>query len=409
VAEGGKMAGGLDYTLRWVAGEGSRLLLVRGDPGTGKTGLLRRLAYELALRAEADPAAPTPILIELRHAAAGSTLESLLQQQLRAAIGWHGNPEAILYLLHAGRVILLLDGFDETAVSSREGAEEQLRLLTHPTEHPGMTPSANRMIAACRADLRLDATAIDLAPFDDEQVGRLLRNQLGRERAQAVYDKLIADAPSASRSTPMFVQIVARDAAATAREGGAWAAEANLKPAALFERHVEHWIADDSADPLPPKQRARLVERLAAELWKVSAGELPQAQLVAAVRASEPELAEVEAERLDLILRSAPFVTRSEAGAYGFSHRSILEYVLARHLIRRAQLGVDALRAALATERLDASCTALFVELAAQQAAVRDAIHQIVHGPYTADATENAVRLAAAFEARPASPGGAEP
>jgi len=409
VTPDGKTVDGLEHVMRWITSGGSRLLLVRGDPGSGKTSFLRRLAYELALRAEADPAAPTPILIELRHAAAGSTLESLLQQQLRAAIGWHGNPEAILYLLHAGRVILLLDGFDETAVSSREGAEEQLRLLTHPTEHPGMTPSANRMIAACRADLRLDATAIDLAPFDDEQVGRLLRNQLGRERAQAVYDKLIADAPSASRSTPMFVQIVARDAAATAREGGAWAAEANLKPAALFERHVEHWIADDSADPLPPKQRARLVERLAAELWKVSAGELPQAQLVAAVRASEPELAEVEAERLDLILRSAPFVTRSEAGAYGFSHRSILEYVLARHLIRRAQLGVDALRAALATERLDASCTALFVELAAQQAAVRDAIHQIVHGPYTADATENAVRLAAAFEARPASPGGAEP
>lgn len=406
----GKTVDGLEHVMRWIAGNvaGSRLLLVRGDPGSGKTGFLRRLSYELALRAEADPTSPTPILIELRQAVAGATLESLLQQQLRTAIGWHGNPEAILYLLHAGRVILLLDGFDEMAASSREGAEEQLRLLTHPTEHTGMTPAANRMIAACRADTRPDAMVIDLSPFTHEQVERYFRNRLGRERAQLAYDKVMADAPSPARSFPMFLELLASDTAATAREGGALAADASasLKPAALFERHVEHWIAGDAGDALLPIQRARLVERLAAELWRMGGVELPQLQLVAAVRANEPQLADLDAEQLDLVLRSAPFVTRSESSAYGFSHRSILEYVLARHLLRRAQLGVDALRAALATERLDASCTALFVELAAQQATVRDAIRQIIDGPYTPDATENAVRLAAAFEAQRPPPGG---
>jgi len=406
VTSEGKTVDGLEYALRWVAGTGPRLMLVRGDPGSGKTGFLRRLAYEFALRAEAEPTAPTPILIELRGAAAGATLETLLQQQLRSAIGWHGNPEAILYLLHAGRVILLIDGFDETAVSSREGAEEQLRLLTHPTEHAGMTAPANRMIVASRADTQIDAVALDLSPFNHEQVERFFRNRLGRERAQLAYDKVMADPPSSAKSIPMFLELLASDTAASAREGGAWAAEAGIKPAALFERHVEHWIAGEASDALLPIQRARLVERLAAELWKMSAGELPQAQLVAAVRANEPQLAEFDAEQLDMVLRSAPFVTRSEHGAYGFSHRSILEYVLARHLLRRAQLGVDALRAALATERLDPSCTALFVDLAAQQATVRDAIRQIVDGPYTPDATENAVRLAAAFEARHSPSGG---
>lgn len=408
VTSEGETVDGLQHVMRWAAGTGSRLLLVRGDPGTGKTGFLRRLAYELALRAEAEPAAPTPILIELRHAAAGATLETLLQQQLRAAIGWHGNPEAILYLLHAGRVILLLDGFDEAAVSSREVADEQLRLLVRPTEHPGMTPSANRMIAACRADTRLEATAIDLAPFDDEQVKRYLDNKLGHKVAQIAYDKIKTDGPSAARSTPILVQILASNAAVATREGGARPPEGSLRPAAVFERHVEHWIAEDAHDALSPLQRARLVERLAAELWKLSAGELPQAQLVMAVRANEPELAELDADQLDMVLRGAPFVTRSEAGAYGFSHRSILEYVLARHLIRRAQVGVDALRAALTTERLDANCTALFVELATEQAGVRDAVRQIASGPYTADATENAVRLAAALDARRTPAGGAE-
>jgi hypothetical protein len=407
VTSDGTTAGGLDFTMRWAAGEGSRLLLVRGDPGSGKTGFLRRLAYELALRAEENPALPTPILVELRQAVAGATLESLLQQQLRTAIGWYGNPEAILYLLHAGRVILLLDGFDEAAVTSREVADEHLRLLTRGTQHPGMTPWANRMIAACRADTRVEATSIDLLPFDEEQVGRFFRNRFGAQRAQAVHDRFKTDPQSTAKSLPMFLELMV-ETVKTGQGGDAWAREASLKPAALFERHVESWIADDSSDPLPPLQRARLVERLAAELWKLSAVELPQAQLVAAVRANEPELAQIEADRLDLILRGAPFVTRSEAGAYGFSHRSILDYVLARHLIRRAQLGVDALRTALTTERLDANCATLFVELAAQQPPVRDAVRQIAGGPYTDGATENAVRLAAALDAWVARDGGAE-
>jgi hypothetical protein len=408
VTSDGQTVDGLEHAMRWAAGAGARLLLVRGDAGTGKTGFLRRVAYELALKAEGDPDAPTPILIELRQAAAGATLESLLQQQLRAAIGWHGNPEAVLYLLHVGRVILLLDGFDEAAAaSSREAADEQLRLLTSPTEHAGMTASANRILAACRSDTRLDAAAIDLSPFTHEQVERFFRNKLGRERAQLAYDKVMADPPSQARSIPMLLELLATDPGAMAQGADARGGEASLKPAALFERHIEHWIAGDAGDELLPIHRARLVERLAAELWKLSAGELPQAQLVAAVRANEPQLAAFDAEQLDLVLRSAPFVSRSEAGAYGFSHRSILEYVLARHLLRRAQAGVESLRAALTTERLDPSCTALFAELAAPQPTVRDAIRQIVEGPYTVDATENAVRLAAAFDARLTSPGGA--
>jgi hypothetical protein len=404
VTADGEKADGLEHVMRWIAGAGagSRLLLVRGDPGSGKTGFLRRLAYELALRAEADPAAPTPILIELRQAAAGASLESLLSQQLRAEIGWQGNPEAILYLLHAGRVILLLDGFDEVVVSSREGADEQLRLLTRPTEHPGMTPSANRIIAASRADTRLDATAIDLAPFDDEQQGRYIHNRLGHKYAKLAVEKVKADAKS-----PMILKLLV-DTVKTSQLGADLAGDASLRPAELYERLVEHWIADDTRDRLPPAQRAALIERLAAELWKLSAAELPQAQLVAAVRASEPQLAELEADRLDLILRSAPFVTRSEAGAYGFSHRSYLQYVLARHLIHRAQRGADALRAALTTERLDAGCTALFVELAEPHPEIRDVLRRIVDGAYAPGATDNAFHLGKALDARLAPAGGRE-
>ena len=403
-AAGGETVDALEHAMRWVTGDGPRLLLVRGDPGSGKTSFLRRLAYELALRADADPAAPTPILIELRQAAAGATLESLLQQHLRAAIGWHGNPEAVLYLLHAGRVILLLDGFDEMATSSADGAEERLRLLAHPIQHAGATAWANRMIVSCRAGLHLEAAAIDLSPFDRDQVARFLTNRLGSERAQVAIDAISAQGAPVP-SLPILLEMIASDAALAARDGGPPRAEASLDRAALFERHVERWITGDPRDRVQPVQRARLVERLAAELWKLAAGELPYAQLVAAVRAGEPVLAELQADDFDLVLRTAPFLTRSEARGYGFSHRSFLEYVLARYLKARARLGADALRAALTTELLDASCTSLFAELAGGDPHILAVIHQIVDGPYAAGATENALRLAAAVGGRPAAGG----
>src|SRR5262249_23317359 len=142
-------------------------------------------------RAEQDPARPVPLLVELRDSPTSITLEGVLQLHLRTLIGWHGNPEAVLHLLHAGRVVLLLDGFDELPLASHATAEELLRILTRPTEQPGTTPWANRMIVSCRSTgARLEADAIDLSPFDDEQVLQFMSNRLGAEHAPAVLDAL---------------------------------------------------------------------------------------------------------------------------------------------------------------------------------------------------------------------------
>jgi hypothetical protein len=91
-------------------------------------------------------------------------------------------------------------------------------------------------------------------------------------------------------------------------------------------------------------------------------------------------------------------VTRSSAGAYGFSHRGFLEYFLACRLIRGARAGVDALRDALVTARLTPGCTARFAELAIDDRDVAAAVRAVGAGRYTAEASENAIRLAAALE-----------
>src|SRR5262249_17300660 len=112
----------LEHALRWAEGRGSRLWLVLGDYGTGKSTFVRRFSYELAVRCQDNPDAPIPIAIDLSRHASAMSLEVLLTEHFReVSAGAYPaiNPEVMFHLLTAGRVLLLLDGFDTSGVSTQ--------------------------------------------------------------------------------------------------------------------------------------------------------------------------------------------------------------------------------------------------------------------------------------------------
>ena len=179
-------------------------------------------------------------------------------------------------------MVLLLDGFDEMAVASSGGAEEQLWILTRPTETPGATASGNRMVVSCRpAGGQLDATTIDLSPFDMEQTARFFTNRLGAERARAALDALPYGATLAMASLLMVLELLVQDDAGVGSGG--------ISLAALLERYVERWSTQDPDPATPPAQRERIVERLAAASWKLSVDQLPAEQLVATLQSTDPQ------------------------------------------------------------------------------------------------------------------------
>jgi 4-aminobutyrate aminotransferase-like enzyme len=77
--------------------------------------------------------------------------------------------------------------------------------------------------------------------------------------------------------------------------------------------------------------------------------------------------------------------------------RDFLEYFVARHLARCARAGADTLRVALATDTLTPSCIALLTELVADAPETRSTIQAIATGPYVPEASENAIKIAAAL------------
>ena len=75
------------HGLDWAQGRGSRLWVLLGDYGTGKTAYTEKLAYELAKRARDDPDAPVPLRVSLRDFPNKTTLDDLLATRWEQATG----------------------------------------------------------------------------------------------------------------------------------------------------------------------------------------------------------------------------------------------------------------------------------------------------------------------------------
>ena len=142
----------LPPALEWVSGAGSRLWLVLGEDGTGKSTLVDRLAYELARICENNPESPIPVKINLRQFPNAISLESLIREHLETELRTVLNPAIVRHLLDAGIVVLLLDGFDEMGVAQAgRSVEEQFRQLARPTANPGRNPRGNRVLITSRS------------------------------------------------------------------------------------------------------------------------------------------------------------------------------------------------------------------------------------------------------------------
>lgn len=427
-ADGGS-ADAVTATLAWLSSAEPRLMLVVGDGGSGKSSFLRRLAYELVTRGGDDAELPAPLLIDLLAPAGVASLESVLQDHLRRALNWHGNPEVILYLLEFGRVVLLLDGFDELSSTSSEiGAEEQLRVLSRPTQQEGAGAAANRVIVSCRKYFarsedgstsgvwgmaeRLGGTVRELAPFELDEIGQYLRNRLGPAKGGVALDNLQQTAGRDLKLTPFAVDLHAAIEEQQLAPGAPGAPAPSPPPGSsttivLLEHAARGWIQRGSAgSTLRPVQRERLIERLAAELWRLPDHELHHGVFAAQLQATERALLDgLDGDRLDRELRTASFLVRAASGTYRFSQRAFLEYFLACHLFSRAQLGAPALRAALATERLSPACVSVFAQRVARAEPVERrellAAVRAVAAESPPDVTDNATRLLVALEAAP--------
>lgn len=114
-----------DWLTAWYRHDGESRhpwLVVVGEYGTGKTALTRVLLRRWLMAHRSDPSAPVPFRIELRDFTRQFDANGLLHHFLDHNGLGHIPIDFVWSLIRSGRVVLLLDGYDEMAqyLSARE-------------------------------------------------------------------------------------------------------------------------------------------------------------------------------------------------------------------------------------------------------------------------------------------------
>ena len=139
--------------LFWLPDEDARLLVIAGERGAGKTYVLLNLLHRFSERflEKSDPDARLPLFFHLKdYGGEGEILRFMMSTLANYGVSVHRN--LLLDLLHRGRLILLIDGFDEVAggIGSPQALEAYRRLRDFQV--PG-----SKMILSSRRGFFVDA------------------------------------------------------------------------------------------------------------------------------------------------------------------------------------------------------------------------------------------------------------
>ncbi|WHT22829.1 NACHT domain-containing protein [Crossiella sp. CA-258035] len=189
----------------------NRQLVVLGEPGGGKSTMAMLLVLDLL--ADREPADPVPFLVNLAPWHPGEALHDWLARQLdREHAGLGGRAECLRFLA-SGRVLPVLDGFDELP-----GWHQQDALAAIDEAVDGGKP----LILTCRTREYLDlltrtrsplanAAVVELAPVTAEDVRTFLDVSTdARPRWQPVLDRIRAEPGgelALALSTPLMVSL----------------------------------------------------------------------------------------------------------------------------------------------------------------------------------------------------------
>ncbi|MFF2630468.1 NACHT domain-containing protein [Kitasatospora griseola] len=352
--------GGLDdYVARWLDEPAKQHLSVLGEFGMGKSWFALHLAHTMVqawrdAKRRGVPRPRLPLLIPLRDYVKQTTVQGLLAEfffdkhkiDLRSA-------DVVRVLNRMGRLLLVFDGFDEMAAradrntvvtnfwSLASAVDQGAKvLLSSRKEHFRDAQEARDLFGA-----KLSASGhgaivdgptfdiVELVPFDDEQIERMLRNRLAEDKVRTVMAH--PDVLELMRRPVMSELVI--DALPEIEDG----AEVDL--ARIYLYAVKRKMDRDVLEERTFTSRADKLYFLCEVAWEM----LSTDRLSLNYRDFPDHLrscfgpAVQSAKDLDFWeqdMRNQGMLVRNAEGDYGPSHKSLLEFLVALRMV--AQLGL---------------------------------------------------------------------
>ena len=367
---------------------GRPFMVIFGEYGMGKTTACQVFTRALLERRRAGELdARLPIYLDLRRLGdvkhAEPTLEQILEDLLKRV--WQSGPDQppatadeVVELVQRGRALVIFDGLDEVLVHLTQTRGQALlrelwKILPPPLlADPQAQAGLGRVSMTCRTHFfrtvreqaayfrgedreavgAADYSALHLLPFSDQQVRAYLALREGGASSGAVERAvaLIRDVHNLSDlvQRPYNLRLVADQLGALERR---IASGARIDAAGLYDELVASWLERDTGKhQLRPDDKLRLMEELAATLWRDGRRSLPASQLERWLEMqldSDEDLRRWQRHSTIAVavlaedLRTATFIVRPGDDRFEFAHTSLLEYFLARRLAR-ALIGSDA-------------------------------------------------------------------
>jgi hypothetical protein len=164
---------GQGLTILDIFERAGRLLLILGDPGSGKTVTLLQLAERLIEQARSISSESVPVIFHL-----GSWAEQHLPLEkwlvLEAKSKYYVSGELFEKWLREQRIILLLDGLDEVAISQQDACVQSINTFAGSLGVPGIAICARREeYLSLPTKLRLNE-AVNISELSTDQIHAIL-------------------------------------------------------------------------------------------------------------------------------------------------------------------------------------------------------------------------------------------
>ncbi len=345
--------------MRLVTGDEGRFVLVLGDFGRGKSFVLREVARQLG---EA-PSGPVPILVDLALLDRATTVDGLVAAHLAR----HGEDRidlrAFRYMLDEGRIVLLLDGFDELVTRvSYDRAVDHLTTLIDAAQGRAKIVVAARMqhfrtheqvftVLGTQVGSLEHRRALAVEDFTAAQIREwfVRRHHGDTAAADARFQLLrgVEDLLELAQNPRMLGFVADLD---VERLRAVVAHRHTLSPAPLYAEIVSSWLAHEArrasggAGAAPGLDAATLhqaVTALAVTLWErdetlVRVDRLVEVADALAGGAAGP----LSRQQRVHAIGSGSLLTRTEDGQFGFVHPSIVDWLVAEAVATDVGAGV---------------------------------------------------------------------
>lgn len=357
------------YVDTWLreslSGPARNHISILGDYGSGKTSFCRRYAARQGERWRQDSVHERiPLLILLRDFSSTPEVPRLICEALASQYGLENVTfEAFMRFNEDGKLLLLLDGFDEMAERSgcttavdnfwelaRIVSPESRILLTCRTQYFRSEGEAEAVLfdesSPAHPGFSLKNTAyidpsdlpnfeiVHLSPLTETEIQRILQSRLGEWESHWRQIQRIYNLQDLAQRPVMLDMIVS--SLPQIQEGQI------LNPANLYRIYTNLWLERDvfkGRTLISPEDRRRFAEDLAMKMLRAdefhSTHEEIRAQVIRQFGFARGE----EIEHLESDIRTCNFLSRDAEGNYSFAHKSFMEFFAATRLHRQMTHG----------------------------------------------------------------------